>query len=82
MVTTFAAAFPMDDPKYVVIAMLDEPKGTKETYGFRGAGWNSAPVVSKVISRIAPVLGVAPSDVRDVDLNPLLAYVQGKQPTG
>ena len=82
MVTTFAAAFPMDDPKYVVIAMLDEPKGTKETYGFRGAGWNAAPVVSKVISRIAPVLGVAPSDVRDVDLNPLLAYVQGKQPTG
>jgi cell division protein FtsI (penicillin-binding protein 3) len=82
MVTTFAGAFPMDDPKYVVIAMLDEPKGTKETYGFRGAGWNAAPVVSKVISRIAPVLGVAPSDVRDVDLNPLLAYVQGKQPTG
>lgn len=76
LVTTFAAAFPMDNPKYVVVAMLDEPKGTADTYGFRGAGWTTAPVVSKVVTRIAPVLGVAPSDVRDADTAALLADTQ------
>ncbi|VAV88383.1 Cell division protein FtsI [Peptidoglycan synthetase], partial [hydrothermal vent metagenome] len=34
LVSTFAAAFPMDNPRYVVIAMLDEPKGRVET-GFQ-----------------------------------------------
>ena len=72
----------MDDPQYVIIAMLDEPKGTSDTYGFRSAGWNTAPVVSKVVPRIAPVLGVAPSDVRDADITPLLAYTQADQPAG
>ncbi len=79
LVSTFAGAFPMDDPKYVVVAMLDEPKGTKETYGFATAGWNAAPLVSKVVSRIAPILGVAPSLRREADVAPLMQYVwQGK----
>src|SRR3546814_6815698 len=34
-VSTFAAAFPMDDPRYVVIAMLDAPRGTADTFGFK-----------------------------------------------
>src|SRR3546814_6938446 len=38
LVTTFAGAFPMDNLRYVVVAMLDEPKGTKDTYGFATAG--------------------------------------------
>jgi cell division protein FtsI (penicillin-binding protein 3) len=33
LVSTFAAAFPMDHPRYVIIAMLDEPKGTAATSG-------------------------------------------------
>ncbi len=72
----------MDDPKYVVLAMLDEPKGIKETYGFRTAGWNAAPLVGSIVTRIAPVLGVPPSDVRDVDTAPLLAYVQDFKTAG
>ena len=82
LVTTFAAAFPMDNPRYVVIAMLDEPKGIKETYGYATAGWTAAPVISDVVSRIAPVLGVDPSDTKDVDLEPLLAHVRGKGGAG
>jgi cell division protein FtsI (penicillin-binding protein 3) len=82
LVTTFAGAFPMDDPRYVVVAMLDEPKGTKDTYGFRSAGWTTAPVVANVVMRIGPVLGVAPSDVRDADLAPLLAHVEGQKVAG
>lgn len=76
LVTTFAAAFPMDDPRYVVIAMLDEPKATKDTHGYATAGWTAAPVISRVVSRIAPILGVDPSDKQDIDLAPLLAHVR------
>ncbi|WCT74022.1 penicillin-binding protein 2 [Sphingomonas naphthae] len=76
VVTSFAGVFPMDDPRYVVIAMLDEPKATKETYGFHTAGWNVAPVIKKVVARIGPLLGVNPDMGREVDLTDVLRYVQ------
>jgi cell division protein FtsI (penicillin-binding protein 3) len=65
-VSTFAGAFPMDDPKYVVVAMLDDPKGTADTYGFATAGWTAAPVVGRVVSRVGPLLGVIPDEKKDV----------------
>ncbi len=74
-VSTFAAAFPMDAPRYVVIALLDAPHGTKETFGFSTAGMVSAPIVEKVVTRIAPVLGVAPDMVNDVDVSGMLGLV-------
>ena len=74
-VSTFAAAFPMDNPRYVVVAMLDAPKGTADTFGFTTAAWTAAPVVSKVISRSGPLLGVIPSDTRDADVSNMMALV-------
>ena len=41
-VATFAAAFPMDQPRYVVLAMLDSPQGTKETFGWKTAAWRTS----------------------------------------
>ena len=70
-VSTFAAAFPMDAPRYVVIAMLDSPRGTADTYGFTSAAWTAAPVVSRVISRTGAMLGVIPDDRRDIDVHEL-----------
>ncbi len=78
LVTTFAGVFPMDDPRYVVVAMLDEPKAISETHGFRTAGWNVAPVVSKVVSRIGPVLGVQPDDRREANLSEVMPFVRAK----
>ncbi|MEO9601365.1 penicillin-binding protein 2 [Parasphingorhabdus sp.] len=75
LVSTFAAAFPMDNPRYVLITMLDEPKGTAHTSFQRTAGWTAAPVVKKVVPRVGPMLGVIPDEHRDVDvaeLTPLL----------
>lgn len=63
-VTTFAGAFPMDDPRYVVVTMIDEPQG-----GNRQAGFVVGPVSKNVVNRIAPVLGVAPSETKDVDVS-------------
>jgi cell division protein FtsI (penicillin-binding protein 3) len=76
VVTTFAGVFPMDAPRYVVVAMLDEPKATAETYGFHTAGWNVAPVVSKVVGRIAPMLGIMPDSRRDANLSEVLPFVR------
>ncbi|CAN5201546.1 penicillin-binding protein 2 [soil metagenome] len=78
LVTTFAGVFPMDDPRYVIVVMLDEPKGIAETHGFRTAGWNVAPVVSKTVSRIAPMLGVTPDKQREPDLGEVLPFIQQK----
>ncbi len=75
VITTFAGVFPMDDPRYVIVVMLDEPQATAETYGFRYAGWNVAPVVSHTISRIAPMLGVAPYMDREPDMSQVLPFV-------
>ena len=74
--TSFAGVFPMDDPRYVIVVMLDEPKATPETFGFTTAGWNVAPVVSKTVSRIAPMLGVAPDINREPNMAEVLPYVQ------
>ena len=61
--TTFCGVFPMDDPRYLVFVLLDQPHGTKETAGFALAGYTAAPLAGRVISRIAPLLGV-PQDAR------------------
>ena len=62
LISSFVAAFPIHAPRYVVLALLDEPKGIKETYGYATGGWTAAPVVSRVIARAAPLLGLAPVD--------------------
>jgi cell division protein FtsI (penicillin-binding protein 3) len=63
LISSFAAVFPTDGaleaPRYMVLILLDEPKGTKETFGFATAGWTAAPAAGRVIDRIAPFVGVA-----------------------
>ena len=77
LVSTFAAAFPMDDPRYVVITMLDEPQGTAASSFQRTAAWNAAPIVGRLVPRIGPQLGVLPDADRDIDLTDLRPIVGG-----
>ena len=72
LVTTFASAFPMDNPRYIVLAMMDEPKGNAQTFGLRTAAWTAAPVVKRVVERTGPMLGVLPDERRDVDISDLM----------
>ncbi len=72
LISTFAAAFPMDNPRYVVVVTLDEPQGTAATSFQRTAGWVAAPIVKKLIPRIGPMLGVLPDTQRDVDVSELM----------
>jgi cell division protein FtsI (penicillin-binding protein 3) len=72
VVSTFAAAFPMDNPRYIIVAMLDEPQGTAESGFQRTAGWTSAPIVRRTVERIGPQLGIIPNAHRDVDVSELM----------
>ena len=84
-VATFVAAFPMERPRYVVLAMLDSPQGTAATGGWKTAAWNAAPVVGRVIARTGAMLGVRPDMNRDIDLadiTPLLWQEPGERANG
>ena len=82
VVATFAGAFPMDRPRYVVLVMIDRPPGNAYSLGQRTAGFTAAPVVRRVVERIGPMLGIYPDASRDVDisdLEPLIWKPRGEQ---
>lgn len=56
--TAFVGAFPMPTPKYSVYLVLNEPKATPKTHGYKTAGWNAAPTAASIIKRIGPMLGI------------------------
>lgn len=60
LLSSFVGAFPMSNPRYAVVAWIDEPQGTKETYGYATGGWTAAPVVGRVVAQVAPMLGIRP----------------------
>ena len=64
---SFLAAFPMDDPKYLVLVVMDEPKPEKEGGGATAAV-NAAPTVAAIVKRAAPLLGVMPRMESDAAL--------------
>lgn len=74
-VSTFAAAFPMDAPRYVVIAMMDSPKRVEANQFQTTAAYTAAPVVSRVIARTGSLLGVIPDDNRDIDQRDVLPLI-------
>jgi cell division protein FtsI (penicillin-binding protein 3) len=60
LLTSFTAVLPADQPRYLLLVMIDEPKPTPESHGFATSGWNAVPVGGAIISRIAPLLGLQP----------------------
>ncbi|MDG6077642.1 penicillin-binding protein 2 [Erythrobacter litoralis] len=79
LISTFAAAFPMDRPRYVIIAMLDEPRGTIASSYQRTAAWNAAPIVGRLVPRIGPLIGVRPDDTRDIDISSIAPLIPEAQ---
>ena len=60
LISSFVGVFPMTKPRYAIFAMLDEPIGTRETFGRATGGWVAAPIVKRVVEQIAPILSIAP----------------------
>jgi cell division protein FtsI (penicillin-binding protein 3) len=78
LISSFVGAFPMDDPRYVVMVMVDEPKGNKKSHGYATAGWVAAPAVGQIVNAMASVMGL-PADTydpaQDIALD-MMPYVQ------
>jgi len=55
----FIAAFPSNDPEYIVAIVVDEPEPERPGIGAT-SGLNAAPVAGNVIRRTAALLGVEP----------------------
>ncbi len=60
VLTDFMAVLPADQPRYLLLIMLDEPQALPETHGFKTSGWNAVPTGGAVVARIAPLLGIEP----------------------
>lgn len=67
----FASAFPLDNPRYAMVIMVDEPRAENPQSGTT-AGWNAGTVTGRIVQRVAPMLGIAPdfSEVLDQNLVP------------
>ncbi len=57
---SFMAAFPMQDPQYVIYVLVLQPKPDATTHGFTTGGYIAAPTVGRIIARIGPMLGILP----------------------
>nr|WP_246375645.1 penicillin-binding protein 2 [Gluconacetobacter takamatsuzukensis] len=87
-IAAFTSIFPMNAPRYAVYVMLDSPKATPQTHGWTTAAWNAAPTVSKIVTRVAPMLGLFPNttnpqavdDAMAIPLEP--AVPRGYRPLG
>ena len=59
---SFVGVFPIHEPKYLVLVLIDEPKPQikKLNHMYTTGGQVAAPVVKEIINKIAPVLNVHP----------------------
>jgi cell division protein FtsI (penicillin-binding protein 3) len=73
-INTFISIFPVNNPKYVLLVILDDPKGAPHlTYSYKGkvtrnvsrteSGWNSVYVAGKIIEKIGPILAINNNEV-------------------
>ncbi len=56
--TIFVAAFPMSDPKYLILTFIDKPKRIKEANFSITSATVNAPLVKKIILRIIEILNL------------------------
>jgi cell division protein FtsI (penicillin-binding protein 3) len=68
LLSSFLGAFPINNPRYLILAIIDEPHGNAKSHGFATGGWTAAPVVGKSVARMAPLLGVSPIDENDPEI--------------
>ena len=76
-INTFISVFPSQRPKYVLLIILDDPKGAPHiNYNYRGqvvenisrneAGWNSVYIAGKIIKKIGPILAINNEEVYSI----------------
>ena len=75
-INTFVSVFPTSSPKFVLVVMLDEPKGNEDyIYNYRDgsnikykgtpyntAGWTTVEVAGQILEKIGPILATKYSE--------------------
>ena len=81
LLSSFLGVFPINDPKYLVLTVVDEPHPNKQSHGYATAGWTVAPATSRIVQRIAPLLGVQPVDeaMPEIQRALMVESLQGKR---
>jgi len=75
-INTFISIFPSNKPRYVLLTILDDPKGAPHlTYDYKGqkisniyrteSGWNSVYITGKIIEKIGPILAINNKEVHN-----------------
>ena len=71
--TTFMAITPADKPKYLYLAIYDDPQAAPGDYGFHTAAWNTGRTTGALIRRIEPLEGVPPMKEAPTQPFPIIA---------
>jgi cell division protein FtsI (penicillin-binding protein 3) len=78
LMSSFIGVFPINEPRYAVLAMMDEPKPAPDTYGYATGGWTAAPVVGRVVEQMGPLYQIPPSlDTRAEIMADMAQYIKG-----
>ena len=77
LISSFVGAFPMENPRYVVLALVDGPHGNKRTFNYATGGWVAAPMVGRIIERMAPLMGIAPTKLEGGDARRIAKPTKG-----
>lgn len=63
LMSSFVGAFPIEDPRYVVFVIVEEPKPNAHSHGYATGGWVAAPAARRIVASMGAALGL------DVALN-------------
>ena len=60
--SSFVGAFPINDPQYLILVLIEKPKPQIEKlhHHFTTGGQVAAPVVKEIVNKIAPILNIHP----------------------
>jgi cell division protein FtsI (penicillin-binding protein 3) len=81
LLSSFVGVFPINDPRYLILTVVDEPHPNKQSHGYATAGWTVAPATSRIVQRMAPLVGVQPVDESSPEIQRALMVdtLQGKR---
>ncbi len=69
--TSFIGIFPISDPKYVVLTIIEYPKVIKEINNKTTGAWINAPLVKEIILRMVDILKIPkkmPNEILNADI--------------